>query len=630
MCGLCGIVNFRNGEPVDPALLRRMTDTMRRRGPDDEGFYVNGPVGLGHRRLSIIDLSTGRQPIHNEDGTIWIVFNGEIYNSPDLRTRLERAGHRFYTQTDTETIVHAYEEYGPDAIGLLNGIFAFALWDSLRSRLLLARDRVGIKPLYYAEVEGSLVFGSELKSLLQHPNVGKRLDLVALNQYLSFEYVPTPRSIFADVRKLPPGSGLSLEAGAVSVSRYWDMSLELSEAGPPKSERSYLAELKTTLRDVVRKELISDVPVGVLLSGGIDSSLIAALMAELNPGSVESFSIAFDDPSFDESSYAGMVAKHVGTKHHEATLTSKVMLDLVPTIADFLDEPLGDSSIVPTYLLSRFAAQHVKVVLGGDGGDELFAGYSTLQAHRLTEYYRRLVPGLIRRRVVPWLVEKLPVSFDNISLDFKARRFVQGEGVHPALRHHMWLGSFSEAQKRLLLGSLSNEGTGTVEEVIHEHVRSCPAKEPLNQILYCDKKLYMEGDILPKVDRASMANSLEVRVPLLNNDMLEFASRLPIEYKLRGFTTKYLLRKAGTGLLPPAILHRGKKGFNMPVAKWLTGPLRPLAEEMFAEDRLRSQGLFDYPYVNSLFQEHLNRRRDNRKLLWTLLIFQIWYDRWAK
>lgn len=629
MCGLCGIVNFQREEPVDLDLLREMTSTLKHRGPDDEGFYHAGFVGLGHRRLSIIDLSTGRQPIHNEEKSVWVVFNGEIYNAPELTSQLADAGHRFYTQTDTEVILHAYEDHGVNCLTLFNGMFAFALWDSSRRRLVLARDRAGIKPLYYTEVNGVFIFGSELKALVKHPLVEKRLDVVALNQYLSFEYVPTPRSIFEGVKKLPPGCVLVLEAGRVTIEQYWDFSLERSEGGATRTEQDYQVGLRQTLREVVRKELLSDVPVGVLLSGGIDSSAVAAFMAELNPGGVQSFSIAFEDPSFDESAHARLVAETLGTKHHEMTLTAHVMLDLIPKIADFLDEPLGDSSIVPTYLLSKFAAEHVKVVLGGDGGDELFAGYSTLQAHRLADYYHRFVPSLIRNRVVKWAVERLPVSFDNISLDFKARRFVAGQDVPPALRHHIWLGSCTTEQKDALLGSLAGGHDNAIGEVLAGHLSSCRAKDYLNQILYCDKKLYLEGDILPKVDRASMANSLEVRVPLLNVELMEFAQALPFGYKLRGLTTKYLLRKSVSDLLPPRILKRGKKGFNMPVAKWLTGPLKSLTDDLFAEDRLRAQGLFNPSYVRSLLQEHARRRRDNRKVLWTLLVFQLWYERWA-
>jgi len=629
MCGICGILNFQNDEPVDPNVLDRMTRTMRHRGPDDEGYYLDGPVGFGHRRLSIIDLATGRQPIHNEDRTVWIVFNGEIYNCRELRSELEKAGHCFSTRTDTEVIVHAYEQYGLKCVEMLNGMFAFALWDKGLRRLLIARDRVGIKPLYYCQSERGLLFGSELKAILEHPSVTRRIDLTSLNLYLAFEYVPTPRSIFEGIHKLPPGHILTVENGHVRLEQYWDVHLCASEGPSARSEEDYLAELRFTLKEAVRKELISDVPVGVFLSGGIDSSAVAAMMVELNPGNVTSLSIAFEDPSFDESSYARQVAEHLGTHHHETTLTSDTMLELVPRVAEFLDEPLGDSSIIPTYLLCDFARNHVKVALGGDGGDELFAGYSTLQAHRLFEYYQTWVPGVVRRRLVPWVVEKLPVSFDNISLDFKARRFVAGEGLTPAARHHLWLGAYTRRQRRELLGDLADGHESDSDDLAERHWQACNTGNALNRVLYCDMKLYMEGDILPKVDRASMANSLEVRVPLLNLDMLEFTSRLPVRFKLNRLKTKYLFRRAVKDLLPPEVLSRGKKGFNMPVAKWLTGPLKGLAQDMFSEGRLKRGGLFNPAYVRSLMDEHLAQRRDNRKLLWSLLIFELWREKWA-
>ena len=629
MCGICGVVLLDQGRSVDREVLSRMNATLRHRGPDDEGLYVDGGVGLGHRRLSIIDLQTGHQPMANEDETVWIVFNGEIYNCLDLRDELESLGHKFATRSDTEVIVHAYEQFGESSVNRLNGIFAFAIWDSANKRLFMARDRAGIKPLYYAETNGAFLFGSELKAILTYPGVARDIDLVALNQYLTFEYVPTPRTIFEAVKKLGPGHSLTLENGRISVNQYWDTRLARSEERGIASTFEQAARLRETLTEVVRKELISDVPVGVLLSGGIDSSAVAALMARLYPGVVQSFSVAFDDRSFDESTHARLVARHVGTDHHEITLTPKMMLDLIPHCADFLDEPLGDSSIIPTYLLSKFTRQHVKVALGGDGGDELFAGYSTLQAHRLSDWYHRLAPGIIGRRLVPWLVNRFPVSFNNISFDFKLRRFVAGQGSLPVIRHHIWMGSFTTDQRCQLLGPLARGLEGAADELAVYHAKGSGAQECLNQILYCDMKLYLEGDILPKVDRASMANALEVRVPLLNQTLMEHVEAIPVDLKLHRLTTKYILRKAVEDLLPASILQRGKKGFNMPVAKWLTGPLRPLAEDMLSEDRLRREGLFEPRYVRSLMDDHLAGRCDNRKLLWTLLVFELWHDKWA-
>ncbi|MBD2015729.1 asparagine synthase (glutamine-hydrolyzing) [Microcoleus sp. FACHB-53] len=629
MCGICGVIFAEHDRPVDAKLIESMSSTIVHRGPDEQGIHVDGNVGLGSRRLSIIDLEGGRQPIHNEDKTIWVVFNGELYNYPELTHSLSRRGHHFYTHTDTEIIVHAYEEFGDEFLQHLNGMFALALWDSRRQRLVLARDRMGIKPLYYALHDGALIFGSELKTILTYPGIPRTVDLVALNEYLSFEYVPTPRTIFQGISKLPPGHALSFSEGRMRIWQYWDVNLARSENIQPKRLVEYENELLEILREVVRKEMVSDVPVGVLLSGGIDSSAVAALMSEIAPERVKSFSIRFDDVSFDESNYAHQVAQHLGTEHHELTLTPKMALDLVPQAAKFLDEPLGDSSLIPTFLLSQFTRHHVKVALGGDGGDELFAGYSTLQAHRLVEYYESLLPSVVRHRLVPWVVDRMPVSFDNISLDFKIRRFIAGRGLPLVIRHQQWLGSFTSAQKQQLLQPWTQLREKDTYQVAFDYQRNSQAKEALNQLLYSDMKLYLEGDILPKVDRASMANSLEVRVPLLNHTLVEYVSGLPHSLKLRGLTTKYILKRVMRDRLPDAILQRGKKGFNMPVAKWLAGPLRPLLEDMLSKERLEREGLFNAGYVKQLVNEHLTGQFDHRKLLWTLLMFELWYDQWG-
>lgn len=632
MCGICGVVDFKSDAPVDPAILGRMTDTMAHRGPDDQGFFLDGPVGLGHRRLSVIDLATGRQPIHNEDRSVWIVYNGEIYNAPQLRRQLEDDGHRFTTCSDTEVIVHAYEKYGLECLKHLNGMFAFAIWDKKTERLFLARDRVGVKPLYYAELPDRFVFGSELKAVLAHPSVERRLDLTSLGQYLAYEYVPTPRSIFAGIKKLPPGHFLTFDKTSRRLEPYWDMSFPKEESDCARSGADYELEFNETLQEAVRLEMLSDVPLGVLLSGGIDSSAVAAAMVRLSPGKVKSFSIIFEDPSFDESRHARMVARHLGTEHHELMLDSDMALQLVERLGDFLDEPLSDSSFIPTFWLSRLTSRHVKVALSGDGGDELFGGYPTLQAHRLSKHYQALVPGWMRRHIAPWIVSRLPVSFDYLSLDFKFRRFLSGQSAPPVVRHHLWMGSFTESQRLSLLGPRAREDNSGVNECVEEvalaHARTSKTPDVLNQILYCDMKLFMEGTILHKVDRASMASSLEVRVPLLNHLFLDFAARLPHRFKLRGFTTKYIMRSALKDVLPAAILRRRKQGFNMPMAKWLTGPLRPLAEDLLSESRLERIGLFDPAYVRSLMEEHMARRKDHRKLLWTLLAFELWYEKW--
>jgi len=628
MCGLCGVLNFDGQAPVDREGLAAMTATLQNRGPDDLGYYLSGPVGLGHRRLSIIDLETGHQPLGNEDGSVWIVYNGELYNYPEIRANLEKAGHRFATSSDTEVIVHAYEEYGADCLKAMNGMFAFAIWDNNRHRLLLARDRLGIKPLYYARLPHCLLFGSELKALLAHPDFERRLDLAALNLYLSLEYVPSPHSIFKGVNKLPPGHFLLVEGSDVRLERYWDLRLDKSEPRSTRTLAECTAEVRQLLYDAVEMELIADVPVGVLLSGGIDSSAVAAMMTRASSRPVPSFSVAFDDPSFDESAHARLVARHLGTEHHEFRLSADAALQTLPEIVASLDEPLGDSSIIPTYCLSRFTKEHVKVALGGDGGDELFGGYSTLQAHRLADYYQWLAPAWLRGLVEPWVLEKLPVSFDNLSFDFKMRRFLRDYSLPPVVRHHRWLGSFTPEEKVRLLGPMMGENHGGVVDLVESHAHEAHTGDPLNQVLYCDLKLYLEGDILVKVDRASMANSLEVRVPLLNRLLVEYAAHLPHNFKLHGFTTKFLLREALKGILPESILTRGKKGFNAPVAKWFAGPLKSLLEDLLSAGHLKRQGLFQPDYVATLIREHQARHRDHRKLLWTLVAFQMWYENW--
>ena len=630
MCGICGIAT-RRGPLPDTGLLTRMCQTIVHRGPDDQGLLIRDGVGLGVRRLSIIDLEGGHQPIHNADETAWIVFNGEIYNFPELRQRLLDRGHRFYTRSDTEVVVHAYDEWGEACVEQLNGMFAFAIWDGRSQTLLLARDRLGIKPLYYAVSDDRLVFGSELKALLAVPGITREVDLDALDDYLALEYVPSPRCIIRGVNKLPPGHTLRWQRanGDVQLRRYWDVDLTAGEGAPdgvPLPQR--VDELRTVLQECVRKELISDVPLGVFLSGGIDSGAVAAMMSRLSPGHVNSFSIGFTDRSFDESAYARQLAQHLGTNHREMILEPSMVTDLVPLVTESLDEPLADASIVPTYLLARFARQHVTVALGGDGGDELFGGYPTLLAHRLATTYQRM-PRMLRERVVRPLVGRLPVSLDNISLDFKLKRFVDGAGHPLGERHARWLGSFTPEQRAELLTPAVLDALGHEPDVAAQHLAEHAFADPLNQVLYLDIKMYLENDILVKVDRASMMVSLEARVPLLNVDLVEHMARVPVSLKLRGQRSKYLLKAAMRDILPQAIVERRKKGFGMPVARWLRGPLKELVSTTLHPDKLRREGFFQPAYVSRLLDEHLQGRRDHRKQLWTLFMFERWYERYG-
>src|SRR5438067_8692676 len=622
MCGICGVAG---GDPAQGReLVERMCAAMVHRGPDDHGSVQLEGVTLGMRRLSIIDLEGGHQPMPNEDSTVWVVQNGEIFNHLDLREQLLAAGHVFATQSDTEVLVHGWEQWGEQVVERLTGQFAFGLLDRRKSSLFLARDRMGIKPLHYAVSSGRLVFASELKALLRDPELRRGIDPVALDEYLAHEFVPSPRSIVRGISKLRPGHTVtwSVAERTAKPRRYWAPQLNIDDGGGNRNLDEECAELRDALRASVRKELVSDVPLGVFLSGGIDSSAVTAMMTALG-GDVKGFSVAFAERSFDEAPYAREVASHLGTEHHELVLEPSMMLGLIPRLSTLLDEPLGDASIIPTYLLSAFTRQHVKVALGGDGGDELFAGYPTLQAHRLAAYYLR-APGALRRGIVEPVVRRLPVSRSNLSFDFRAKRFVAGAAHPVAERHQRWMGSFAREERAALLSPAlrtdlaAGNGEGLVDEF--------GSFEPLNQALLIDMRLYLENDILVKLDRASMMASLEGRVPLLNNDFVAYATSLPLDMKLHGLRTKFLLKRALRGMLPDRILDRPKKGFGIPVAEWFRGPLREQMQSVLSSDRLASDGFFEPGAVRRLVADHLSGRRDNRKQLWTLFAFELWHE----
>jgi asparagine synthase (glutamine-hydrolysing) len=621
MCGICGVAG---GEPAHGRLLvERMCAAMTHRGPDDAGISQLDATTLGMRRLSIIDLEGGHQPMTNEDSTVWVVQNGEIYNHIELRESLIAAGHIFRTKSDTEVLVHGYEEWGDSFVERLNGMFAFAVLDRRRGIVLLARDRMGIKPLHYAVDGDRLVFASELKALLGDPVLRRGVDELALEQYLAYEFVPSPRSIVRGISKLRPGHTLtwSVAERRARVDRYWAPRLNLDGSRNARDLDEECSELLRVLRESVRKELISDVPLGVFLSGGIDSSAVAAMMTQLG-GDVKTFSVGFAERSFDESSYAREVARHLGTDHHELTLDPDAMLGLIPRLAQLLDEPLGDASIIPTFLLSEFTRRHVKVALGGDGGDELFAGYPTLQAHRLAGYYLR-APRAVRRAIVEPVVRRLPVSRANLSFDFRAKRFVAGAEEPVPERHRRWMGSFGPEERAAVL---SHGVSGQADGLDSEY----SGIDPFNQALLLDMRLYLENDILVKLDRASMMASLEARVPLLNNDFVAFATGLPLDLKLRGLRSKYLLKRALRGILPAQILSRPKKGFGIPVAEWFRGPLREQLLSVLGADRIRADGFFDPTAVQRLIDDHMSGRRDNRKQLWTLFAFQMWHEGYSR
>jgi asparagine synthase (glutamine-hydrolysing) len=579
-----------------------------------------GPAALGMRRLSIIDLKTGHQPIGNENGSVWIVFNGEIYNHQELQQRILAHGHRLSTKSDTETVVHLYEEYGTDCLRFLEGMFAFALWDHERQRLFVARDRMGEKPLHWCVANGQLVFGSEIKALLEHPNTPKRLNPEALQKYLALEYVPAPDTMFADINKLPPAHYLLVENGQIKIKNYWHP----EESHKKISEREAQSTLLELLEESIKLRLISDVPLGVFLSGGIDSSLIAALAARNNQLPLKTFSIGFADPSFDESAHAQIVAAHLGTEHQVEIFDPSTGLQMMEELVDFLDEPLADASIIPTYFLSKTARAQVTVALAGEGGDELFGGYPTYQAHRLAQLWTA-IPKPIRTGILEPAIRSLPVSHDNLSFDYKAKRFIAAASMSPVRRHLQWMGSIPLTEHAHLL-TPEQLALSSSEQLYPEIGRAFShSSDVVSTIMQLDIDSYLPNDLLVKSDRASMATSLELRLPFLAFPIVEFAHNLGSNLKLRGMTTKYLLRKIAAPLLPTTILQRPKKGFGIPVAKWLTHEFKPLVDELLNEQFIKTQQIFLWPYVNQLLEEHTNHRIDRRKELWTLLMFQLWW-----
>jgi asparagine synthase (glutamine-hydrolysing) len=597
---------------------------MHHRGPDAEGYLVEDGVALGMRRLAIIDLLTGDQPTFNSDRSVAVVLNGEIYNYREVRADLEKRGHRFRTESDTEVLPHLYDEYGRDMVQHLNGMFAFALWDEKRKRLFIARDRFGEKPLYWGVFDRTLLFASEPKVLLAHPSVRPNLNLNALRQYLSFDYVPAPLSIYEGISKLPAAHTLTLENGEIKVERYWRLSYRTQQPAPSVTEAT--EQLRNLLADSVKMRLVSDVPLGVLLSGGIDSSMVAALAVRASSETVKTFSIGFAEASFDESQYARAVAKFLGTDHHEERFSASLAANLVGEIGAWMDEPISDPSLVPTYLLSRFTRKHVTVALGGDGGDEIFAGYPMYFGHYMARAYLT-IPGFLRRGLVEPVVNLLPVKTKNLSFDYRARRFIAASHYDEVARHHVWFGSFTPGDtEQLLTEEVKRSSESDIYRDARRLIAECDSQNIIERMQSLDTQLYLAEDILTKVDRASMAVSLEVRAPYLDPRVAEFAASLPPSYKLHGYTSKYILKKAAKGLVPPFVWRRGKKGFGVPFAKWLKSELRPLARDLLSPDRLRRTGLFDPDYVAKLQDEHERGVANHRKLLWTLLSFELWRE----
>ncbi len=625
MCGICGIVD-RNGPPApDEALVGRMAATLAHRGPDDRGAVLlpGGPpfVALGHTRLSVIDLSSaGHQPMPNEDGSVWLVFNGEIFNFAELRADLEKRGHRFSSRTDCEVVVHAWEEHGEGCLDRFVGQFAFALWDSRRATLFLARDHTGIKPLYYLHEGGRFAFASELKALLERPGLPHEIDPHGLDDLLTYEFIPSPRTILKGIRKLPPAHRLSLKDGDAVLRRYWEPRYE-----PVRRPEGELCErLLSVLREAVRSQLVSDVPLGAFLSGGLDSSTVVALMSQTAAEPVRTLSIGFQDRSYDELSYAREVAAHFGTRHEEFILRPCAP-ELAEKLVRHLDDPIADFSVFPTFLVSQAARRRVTVALTGDGGDEVFGGYDTYCAQRLST----LLFGaarLLGKPPLSRLISSLRPPEKKKGAVNRLKRFAEGMALPADLRHFRWMVFLSERNKRALYTDAFRDRLLDEEPFapIRAQFRRFAGADGLNRLLAVDLATYLTDNCLVKTDRMSMACALETRVPLLDHRVIEFMASVPPEMKVRGFRRKYLLRRAVAGILPPRILARGKEGFSIPMRSWLRKELQPLMRDLLSEGALRRRGFFRPEEVGRLVTEHLDGRENHAHRLWALMLFEIW------
>jgi asparagine synthase (glutamine-hydrolysing) len=627
MCGIAGFWNVHSGRPASPDVLQAMTDSLVHRGPDDEGHLFDGALAIGARRLRVTDPEGGHQPMANEDGTVRVVFNGAIYNHAELRTELERRGHRFRTRCDTEAIVHAWEEWGATCVARFNGMFAFAVWDARRQQLLLARDRLGIKPLYVWQGREGVVFGSELKAVLAVPWVPRELDYEAIDDFLTYEYVPAPLSVVAGVRKLPQGSTLLIDAGRpageVTPQRFW--MLEAGDATTGLEEAESARAIREELGHSVRRRLMADVPLGGFLSGGIDSSIIVGLMCQEAGAGVHTFSMGFADRSYDELPYAREVATRLGTTHREERVTPDVVA-LAERLARAYDEPFGDVSSFPTYLLSALARRDVTVALSGDGGDELFAGYDHYQADRWAHRIR-WATRTWGWRAVDALLERVPPRPAKKGAVNKAKRFVEGIRRPADLQHARWLVFWDVDERRALYTPEAHQRVagrdpfGWYRGLLQEG--AAQGFTGLQRQLYADVRGYLADDILAKVDRASMAVSLEVRVPFLDHHVVERAMRVPADQKLRGGTSKWVLREAFRDQLPPRVLARGKEGFSMPMKQWLAGPLQPMMRDLLSPVRLRARGLFEPSEVERLMAEHVAGRANHAHRLWCLMALEL-------
>ena len=649
MCGICGVIDFHKRRQITLKMIVDMTTSLRHRGPDAEGYLVGGnssytpiyrpsdfaatrksqpfDVALGHRRLSIIDLSTGHQPMTNEDGTIWIIFNGEIYNYQQLRAELLQKGHQFKTNSDTEVIIHTYEEYGEDCPIHLNGMFAFAIWDTKREKLFLARDRVGIKPLVYTEVNGFFLFGSELKSVLASGLIKPETDNVALHHYLTYQYVPPPMTMFKGIQKIPPGYFLIYANNKITLKQYWDVTFEDKL---DKGIEFYKSRIRELLEDSVKIRLMSDVPLGAFLSGGIDSSTVVAMMSQASKESVKTFSIGFEEKSYNEVDYARIIAKKFQTDHHEFIVTPQDMLGSLPTLIEQFDEPFADSSAIPTFMVSKLARQHVTVVLSGDGGDEIFAGYPRYQLMRLLMAVN-IMPKRLNETLFPAfrrILKIMPKRYNNLSQRL-ARNLILA--LKSDLEKFFYIvSSFKPEAKQQLYSADFTQAICHNREIdfFNDTLKHCHVKDFINKLLFLEFKTFLTNDILVKVDITSMANSLEVRVPILDHRIVEFMATVPFKYKFSGLTTKYILKKLLTDLLPKEILYRKKKGFHVPIREWFRNELSDYLRDILLSQSFKERGYFNSEYVEQLIEKHQAAVSDYSHPLWALLNLELWFRRW--
>lgn len=631
MCGICGILQVGSAvEPEPHHLIDQMTDTLIHRGPDDRGTWQNQWVALGSRRLSIIDLSSaGRMPMSNEDGSIRLAYNGELYNFRELKQRfaLVERGHVFRSQTDTEVLIHLYEELGLEMAKELNGMYAIAIWDNRTRKLHLIRDRFGIKPLFYQQDAQHFRFGSEIKAILADTRVPRQPSLQALHDFLSFDYIPGPQTAFAGIYELPPAHWMSIDvAGQVTTARYADLAFVEDRQ---ITEQSAVQQTLTYLDQAVQRQLVADVPIGVMLSGGMDSSTLVALMAHHVSEPIHTYAVGFEDQSFNEIPYARIVAKQFATQHREVVVTPQMVCDLLPKYLTYIDEPYGDGSAIPTYFVSQLAKGEVKVLLSGEGGDEAFAGYETYSAYRVSSWFRR-VPAWIRQGLIAPVIRQLPVSDKKLSLEFKLKRFIGGQDLPPAQAHLWWRLVLSEAQKFALYSPDVREQLQVAPAVRHftERFDRLQIRDTLSRLMYLDANVFLPDDLMIKNDRMTMAHSIEARVPFTDNDLTEFMARVPAGLKLKGLRKKHLMRQAMTGILPPVILNKKKVGLEMPYSRWFKHELKDLLLDYLSPARVQASGLFQAQAVQNLVNDHLAGRVDNGRALWGMLNYMLWLERY--